>query len=426
MEGISKPKRLRKTTEILKELESLASEPNPSPIPSSSESEEFCPEQLPKKKEKKNQAPKLKIFNKLLDFTSYKDEYTIEEFEYLRDQPLDFENSSKRAKKELDHTVFKDNSYKASNTLVKSVLTNKDKRDSLIIKDPKVSGFFCKNSSQNSREIFREGLKSQINLRKTNHIDNDGIFDKPATDFEKKEKIQCEASNGSAEFRGEEVRSAENSKNFIGTGSYLSTGNSSPVYLPKEKSRVSKFVENEAEESGDESLSETEEDEDQGFLKELICDEPVDTDKNYEKHIKDMLEKEEKELKMVVNGEFKRKKLDEKIFAASKKLKPSPSPVKSLSIFSKPQEDFDEDSLIQEKKHQIGIKNFIRQQKPSLILDEKSTDYLKLLQRPEPTCIFKSLLSNPPKFSSTPDSSLKSSSMPTQPKPAKAFFISRK
>lgn len=427
MEGHLKPKRLRKMTEILKDLEALASEPNHSPIPSSSESEESLSEPHTKKPDKKNKAPKLKKFNKLIDIAGFQDDYSVEEFEYLRDQPLDLDQTSKPTKKILNQTIFKDTSYKASNTLVKSVLTNRDKRDSLIIKDPKVSGFFSKNSSQNSREVFREELRSQINLRKTNHIDNDGIFDKPATDFEKKEKVFSDVSVGSAECKGEEMKSSENSKNIMSGASFFSTNNSSPTQLPRENKQTCKFVEGEAEESGNEFSSDTNEDEEEGFLKELICDEPVDTDSNYEKHVKDMLEKEEKELKMVVNAEFKRKKIDEKISQVSKKLRLSPNPPIKMSVFSKPQEDFDEDSRIAAMKHLRGIKNFTKHQKTSLIVDEKSNDYLKLLQKPEPTCIIRSLLPNQSKFPSLGFSQTpKSLSKDSAPKPAKAFFISKK
>ena len=433
MEGHLKPKRLRKMTEILKDLETLASEPNSSPITLSSESEEDPTETRQKRPDKKNKAPKLKTFNKLLDIPGYQDDYTVEEFEYLRDQPLDLDHTSKPTKKVLNQTIFKDTtSYKASNTLVKSVLTNRDKRDSLIIEEPKVSGFFNKNSSQNSREVFREELRSQINLRKTTHIDNDGIFDKPATDFEKKEKIFSDMSIGSGDCKGEEVKSAENSKNFMSGASFFSTNNSSPVHLAKEeKKQRCRFVEGEAEESGNEVSSDTNEDDEEGFLKELICDEPVNTDSNYEKHVKDMLEKEERELRMVVNAEFKRKKVDEKLSQASRKLKlsPAPPPPQKMSVFSKPQEDFDEDSRIVVMKHFRGIKNFTKHQKTSLILDEKSNDYLKLLQKPEPTCIIKSLLPNQPKFSLPGFSRPPNPPTPTKtpaPKPAKAFFIPKK
>jgi hypothetical protein len=533
MDSKARPRRLRKVAEILKELQSLSSsDSHPSSescksdssnsisssnstsskdskkILLSSDSEKPSKK---KQKEKKAKIPKLKTFNKLLNFNTLNEDYSVEEFEFLRDQPLEFD-SFKPNKKALDQKAFKDELNKASYSLAKSVLTNKDEKDSFVVNNPvKVTGFISKNLSQNSREVFREGLKNQINSRKTNHIDNEGIFNKPSTDFEKRDEkpviiindlslnsLQSNKSAKSSE-KSDEVRKSD----FSIVTPAGSTRNSSPVFtrqdresnssktswIPsdiaensesrqktekiskkeknekketketkkkkekkeknennekkekkekqeinekkekkgeKEKNKESSilktsqkkknlFIDLEAEKSGDDHSSDTLEENYEDFIPEMIDDSDLPRDENYSKHLKDLLEKEEKDLQKVVNAEFKRKK-SEKIELASraiKKTQSKPEAPKS-KVFSRSEEDFDEDSKLLALNQFRGIKHFRLQEQKAPIFDEKSNDYLKLFERPETFRASRSLLTKP--FINEK----------TIKKPSKAFFIFKK
>ena len=490
MDG-TRPRRLRKVADILKELQNLESsssagsdeldrsirsnfsdESNKAEASRGSNESHNASEK--KKQDKKIKVPKLKTFNKLLDLSTMNDDYSVEEFEFLRDQPLELE-SSRPNKKLLDQKVFKDDSNKASYSLAKSVLTNKDEADNLVVNNPlKVTGFISKSVSQSSREVFREGLRSQINSRKTGHIDNEGIFFKPATDFDKRDEKQViiinELSLGSAKST-ESKEEPLKANDFSSLGLAVSTRTSSPVftareevqnnektYKTKEKSQSSvkplqglhepepnrqdssfkssksfnqpassDFLEFEADKSGEDHSSDTIEDCSEEYLKSLIDDSYLPKDNNYTKHVQDLLQKESKELQ---NAEFRSKQASlppAPITRPKKKLAfTSPSPKLSQGkVFSKPEEDFDEDSRLASLNQLKKIHNFGSKTQKFPILDERSTDYLKLFEKPEAMRSSKSLLSSS-LVNHCKSSFASNQNEKTIKKPAKAFFILKK
>lgn len=485
----TRPRRLRKVADILKELQKMESSSSVSSddldqskssnfsdesdkAEVSRESNESQNANEKKKQDKKVKVPKLKTFNKLLDLSTMNDDYSVEEFEFLRDQPLELD-SSRPNKKQLDQKVFKDDSNKASYSLAKSVITNKDEADNLVVNNPlKVTGFISKNISQSSREVFREGLRSQINSRKTGHIDNEGLFFKPATDFDKRDEKQVIIINDLSLSSAKSTESKEDPSrptDFSNIPQISAPKASSPVFTSKEEPQItskipqnsqnlenplkpqqsakessikpqsqvptSNFLEYEADISGEDHSSDTIEDCSEEYLKSLIDDSYLPKDNNYTKHVQDLLEKESKEIQKVINAEFKSKQTSLTLAPSTRPRKKvpftSPSPkLPQLKVFSKAEDDFDEDSRLASMNQLKKIHNFGYKSQKFPILDEKSTDYLKLFEKPDPLRSSKSLLCSSLSQNRTSASSSSIQSInqneKTIKKPAKAFFILKK
>ena len=342
-----------------------------------------------KPKPSKNKAPKLPVFNKLLDLKSHPDDFQVTEFEYLRNAPLELSNQPKKEKKlSFLHKVTNKKQDKTTYSLAKSVLTNKNESDTLIVETPiKIEGFITKSHTLNPREIFRGQLKDIINEKKTNHIQNSEIFEKPITDFVIKDEV-CE-KNSVVHDNPEEKR----------LKSYPSTSASSPVYVRKEKPQLNPFIEAEAVESGSEhgNSKDSAEENNENTVKDLIDDTKIEENKEeaYAKHLRDMVEKEYKELNMVVNGSFKRKNEEEnwksrKIIKTEETAKIQTNP----SVFSRIEDEFDEEERFNFLNQVRNIKNIRNKQEKTIVLDEQSTDYLKLIEKPEQTRLQKTLLNS--------------------------------
>lgn len=124
-------------------------------------------------KDPKNKSLKVKTFNKLLDLKSCENINEIEEFEYLRDCPLEL---NRRKKEEfLPSFLKKIRNDKDKNTalLAHSVLFNNDPNDSLVVKAPEnAQGVITRQRKLDNREIFLDSLKSEICNRKAQKILN--------------------------------------------------------------------------------------------------------------------------------------------------------------------------------------------------------------------------------------------------------------
>ena len=410
-----------------------------------------------KAKPAKNKAPKMPKFNKLIDVKTTLDEYVVTEFEYLRDEPLEISNNKKEKKMSFFSKVKSKQEDKTSYSLAKSVLTNKDERDSLVVNAPMtIEGFISKAQTSNPREMFRDNLKNVINERKTLHIGKDNIFDKSSSDLTKKEeiieknetsfhsdtqsklhsfekisKIQETSRSNTSEIleKSDPVtlpkeltpikKISVNARNRPKTvrimpteadqaedkrlKSYPSTSASSPVYMPREQVDTRSLMEHEAEESSANSyecsVDSKEEEENDRNLEELIDDHKIEENREacYSKHVKDMLEKEEKELFMVANADFKRKNTEE-LWENKKKMKiqaaasEKPKAASRTSVFSKADEDSDEETRFKLLRESMNIKNVRRNQESALIIDERSNDFLKLIEKPEITRSHKTML----------------------------------
>ena len=451
------------------ECDSLESKRSPSDteIPESSVSElEIQKTKTKQTKPVKNKAPKLPKFNKLIDVNITLDEHPVTEFEYLRDEPLEITTNKKEKKMSFFRKVKGRQQDKSSYSLAKSVLTNKDERDSLVVDAPvKIEGFISKAYTSNPREMFRDNLKTVINERKTLHIDTYNIFDKSCTDLTKKEEIIENTETSFHPSTHSNIKNLEkptkiqetfkvNPPDLMGKSdslaipkeftpvktagnnsrdkpikvrlmvsatdqvvdknlkSYPSTTASSPVHFSREQAESRELIEDEIVEgtggSNDYSVSSKEKEEEEGGegegegdrnLEGLISRKRIDEDREaiYSKYVKDMLEKEGKELFGVVNADFKRKNTEE-VWENKKKMKIGADTVvktqgsSKANVFSKADEDSDEEARFKFLKECMSIKNVRRNQENTLILDEKSNDFLKLIEKPEITRSHKTML----------------------------------
>lgn len=389
------------------------SSPKGSFIATSSESETSQQELLQKKPKKskpvKNNAPKLLKFNKLIDIKTIIDEYSVAEFEYLRDMPLEISKNGAKAKKTSFISKVKTKPQdKSSYSLAKSVLTNTDERDSLIVNAPKkIEGFTVKQQSSDPRGIFRNNLRNVINERKTTHIGKDNIFNKTSTDLTAKDEIIERNEGFSVKSSAAPLETPEISEKVLIPNvktekkhrSYPSTSASSPIYMRKEESTAKDLMENEADDTSEEVYNgslDSDEDFHDKDLEDLINNQDLyeNSEITYSKHIKDMLAKEVSDLNKVVNADFKRKNT-EPMWQEEKVLKiqsfPEPLPAKS-NVFSKPGEDSDEEDRYKNLCISRDIKLLRKVHNSPILLDEKSADYLKLITKPEITHSFKTLL----------------------------------
>ena len=433
MEEHSKFRRLKKLSETSIEIIESESEnslrdneKNSDSMPNSeneSSEPEISKNKTKKSKPAKNKAPKLQIFNKMLDLKAIPEDFSVTEFEYLRDAPLEITSKKQKVKKtSFLNKATKKTQDKSSYSLAKSVLTNKSENDTLIVNAPiKIDGFFTKVQTLNPREIFRDKLKTEINERKTTHIGNDYIFDKSISDLTSKEEIiEKYDTSANKQVKIDEIiklDSNENSKKIEilrenekkitknennkekKIKSYPSTSASSPIYEPRENSRSNKFIENEAEESGNEVVerSEDELDNSEQILEDLIDDKKIkeNREETYSKHVKEMLEKEYKELNMVVNGNFKRRNPEESLLGKkTQKIQETMKLIKKPQVFSKAAEgsESDEDLKFKYLNEARNIRNIRNTYENNIIIDEKSNDYLKLIEKPEIMRCHKTLL----------------------------------
>ena len=122
------------------------------------------------KKDKKNKIPKLKALNRLVDVGKARIE-EVEEFEFLRDELLDFE--VKNRKKTLpDFAAGQNHVAKSTNSLAQSVLFNEDPSSFLVIEKPKdVAGVLCKNVKSSDRDKFLHNLKCQVSDNKYKRLE---------------------------------------------------------------------------------------------------------------------------------------------------------------------------------------------------------------------------------------------------------------
>lgn len=123
-----------------------------------------------KKKEKKNKIPKVKVLNKLVDVGKKRFE-EVEEFEFLRDELLDFDVRNK--KKALpDFAAGQNTVPKSTNSLAQSVLFNEDPNSLLVVEKPKdVAGVLCKNVKSSDRDKFLHNLKCQVSDNKYKRLE---------------------------------------------------------------------------------------------------------------------------------------------------------------------------------------------------------------------------------------------------------------
>lgn len=404
----------------------------------------------------KNKAPKLPKFNKLLDVNTNADDFEVEVFEDLRDAPLELHPKAGKMKKnsflKKVQTKKNENSY----SLAKSVMINKNSQDTLIVDNPvNIQGFITKNVTHNPRDMFRDNLKNVINERKTTHLDNHEIFDKTVTDFPVKEdsmgkkdeeilkkddenskkidesskklfeiaakenqflisdeRSESKSSNSQKihkfdtstpkretqnEHQESELNLNTNSNQTIKNKSYPSTSASSPVYVPRERSILSLFIDEEAEKSGDDHSQDTDEENLNKNLEGLIDDSELDDyNKNstYSKHIQEILEKEREELKLVANAEFKRRLPAPKLeFTKHRKLPEKDEMPQKVQVFSK-DDDSDEEERFKFLKKMREIKSMRNLETKTLIVDERSNDFLKLIERSEAPRAVKSFLNS--------------------------------
>jgi hypothetical protein len=351
-----------------------------------------------KRKATKNKGPKLHTFNKLIDIKPAIEDNTVVDFEYLRDAPLEIiKNPEKTKKVSFFSKVSNKKQDKSTYSLAKSVLTNIDSQDTLIVNAPvKIEGFITKTQTINPREVFRDKLKNVINERKTNHIDNSEIFEKSSTDFPlKEESTQKNLSNSILKEENppkpiikllptEKILTIQDANAEKTLKSYPSTSASSPVYVSRPKTISSKYLDVEAEDSQDQkSFSEEEPDKNlEGLIDDTIIEEKKDL--LYSMHIKDMLNKEYSNLNKVANADFKRKHIqDTPKYEKKVKGNEIQAPTEKISVFSKNEDDFDEEARFKFLNEARCIKNIRNLQEKGIILDEDSTDYLKLIDKPE-------------------------------------------
>lgn len=77
--------------------------------------------------------------------------------------------------------------------LAKGILTDNSLHESLEITAPlQLEGFTLKKQTSNPRDLLRESLKTEINLRKTTHITPDSIFSKSITELPGKKSKKAE------------------------------------------------------------------------------------------------------------------------------------------------------------------------------------------------------------------------------------------
>ncbi|OMJ95316.1 hypothetical protein SteCoe_1376 [Stentor coeruleus] len=403
----------------------------------------------------KNKAPKLPKFNKLLDLNTNADDFEVEVFEDLRDAPLELHPKAGKMKKNSFLKKVQTKKDETSYNLAKSVMINKNSQDTLIVDNPVcIQGFITKNVTHNPREIFRDNLKNVINERKTTHLDNHEIFDKTVTDFPIKEdsmskkdeentkkndenckkldesnkkflesaakenqflipddksdskssslqknyKIETSKLETQYDHQDPELNLNTNSNQTIKNKSYPSTSASSPVYVPRERQVISLFIDEEAEKSGDDHSQDTDEAEHDKNLEGLIDDSELDDynkNANYSKHIKEMLEKEREELKLVANAEFKRRMPPPKFESIKRKKLPVKDEIpKKNQVFSKDDDDSDEEERFKLLKEMREIRSMRNLETKTLIIDERSNDFLKLIERSEAPRAVKTFLNS--------------------------------
>ena len=142
---------------------------------------------LPKKRKqnyKKITSVPLKTFNKLVEIKqdSFIDVGGAKEIG--SDEEITVSPKRKTINNSFFDKIKLNKSDKFNFTLAKAILTDTSQHESLEITAPtRLDGFVLKKKTTNPRELLRESLKSEINQRKTTHIDNEIIFSKTISDL---------------------------------------------------------------------------------------------------------------------------------------------------------------------------------------------------------------------------------------------------
>ena len=167
--------------EEIKEIEGNQEEQETSEEESNQESPS-----LPKKRKqsyKKVNAIRLKTFNKLVDIKedSFIDGATVE---IRSDEEIAITSKPKSLNISFLNKIKQTQGNKMSFLLARGILTDNSQHESLEISAPKnIEGFTTKRITLNPRELLRESLKSEINQRKTTHLNSDTIFSKTISDL---------------------------------------------------------------------------------------------------------------------------------------------------------------------------------------------------------------------------------------------------
>jgi hypothetical protein len=151
------------------------------------------------KNPKKNKIPKLKILNKLVVVKTGESLNDVQEFEFLRDELLDFDDHLK--KPAVQFKINKEKTCKSTKFLAQSVLMNSSPRDMLVVQQPKdVQGVIAKVTKSGKREGFLENLKNLASRKKHEKISvfNDFCNDS-GKDLESSEK-KIDKNEGSGKF----------------------------------------------------------------------------------------------------------------------------------------------------------------------------------------------------------------------------------
>lgn len=382
-----------------------------------------------KGKDRKNKSLKVKKANKLLDLKTYEDANAIQEFEYLRDCPLDLQVVEKK-KFKLDFIKYnRHGSDNKSNRLAHSVLFNKDPGNLLTVEDPEnVQGVIFKYKKLDMREDFLQNLRSRICDKKFQMIMKDTqdqeveLENNPkrtgcyASEQKKQETVNevdgkmfekirknCKNIEENSECCKNNEKLVQCFENFENTecGEGYENGKAEENCRSIEKS-VEKCKNSHKAKSFEESfdcfLSTNSESSTNTFINGVESSEEIENFPNkIEKgstvndfHLAELLE-------LNKNTNLKRK-LDEKNESIEKRIKSFPDGKensKTVKTHDLENEDYDEEKHILHLKHLRGLK-FFKQDKNIESDEPLFESYLNSIEKPDHVLVKKSLLNQIP------------------------------